>query len=254
MGNPGTIRSEDPVPGPVPRYELSEWRERFGVLAGITGRGGESPGFDLGLGGSTAPVGVVLERWRAFRAGVPGFEGAVVSRQVHGTRIRWHERAEGLVILDAADGHATATAGILLTVTAADCVPVYLVDPIRRLVGLLHAGWRGTAAGILGAGVRVLAERGSRVENVSIHCGVGICGACYEVGSEVFEGCGLAAPSLGRGHLDLRRLLLEQARAAGVNSVSTSQFCSAHDGDRFFSHRASGGADGRMVAYLGLLP
>ncbi len=254
MGNPGPIRSEDPVPGPVPRYELTEWRERLGVLAGITGRGAALPGFDLGLGGSIAPVGAVLERWRAFRAAVPEFGGTVVSRQVHGTRILWHERAQGLVILDAADGHATGRAGILLAVTAADCVPVYLVDPVRRLIGLLHAGWRGTGAGILALGVRVLSDRGSLVENVSIHCGVGICGSCYEVGSEVFEGCGLAAPALGRGRLDLRSLLLEQARAAGVHSVSTSQFCSAHDDARFFSHRRSGGADGRMVAYLGLLP
>jgi YfiH family protein len=246
--------AEARVPGPVPRYELAEWKDRFGVLAGITGRGEEAVPFDLGLAGKTTPVGEVMGRWRAFRGSLPGFPGLVVARQVHGTAVLWHAAASGMVILGEADGHATATPGLLLAVSVADCIPIYLVDPARRTIALLHAGWRGTAAGILACGLALLEGQGSSPKNVVMHCGVGICGPCYEVGSEVLEGCGRPAPAGGKGTLDLRAELVAQARALGVLEVSTSPFCSRHDGPLFFSHRGSGGADGRMVAYLGLLP
>ena len=118
------------IDGPVPRLELVDWRDQFGILAGITRRGdGDSP-FDLSLGGTAGPVGAVLNRWRGFRRSVPGFSGVVVSHQVHGTVVSWHHSMAGLVIDGDGDGHATATPGTLLAVTAADCVPVYLADPV----------------------------------------------------------------------------------------------------------------------------
>jgi YfiH family protein len=241
------------IEGPVPRLELAGWRDQFGILAGITRRGGEDSPFDLGLAGTAAPVGAVLDRWRSFWRGVPGFSGVVVSHQVHGNLVSWHDSMSGMVIDGDGDGHATATPGTLLAVTAADCIPVYLADPVARRIALVHAGWRGVAGEILGQALDVLVVRGSHVENVSIHCGVGICGRCYEVGTEVFTALGLPVPAGGKGHLDLRQVLGEQARRRGVDNVSTSEFCSAHD-PGFFSHRSSRGADGRMVAYLGILP
>jgi YfiH family protein len=241
------------IEGPVPRLELADWREQYGILAGITRRGLAAAPFDLGLGGTSSPVGAVLGRWRAFRASVPSFSGVVVSHQVHGNVVSWHESLSGMLIDGDGDGHATATSGVLLTVTTADCVPVYLADPVAGQVALAHAGWRGTAAGILEQALAVLTTRGSRVENVLIHCGVGICGRCYEVGAEVFTGLGLPVPPNGKGQVDLRQVLVEEARRQGADKVSTSQFCSAHD-PGFFSHRAGRGADGRMVAYLGIMP
>lgn len=240
------------IEGPVPRLELAEWRNEFGILAGITRRGEEDSPFDLGLGGTSSPVGSVLARWRSFRRSVPSFSGVVVSHQVHGNVVSWHGSISGMVIDGDGDGHATATPGTLLTVTAADCVPVYLADPVARLIALVHAGWRGVAGGILGQALDLLTSRGSHVENVSIHCGVGICGRCYEVGAEVLTRLGLPVPAEGKGQLDLRRVLVEQARRRGVERISTSQFCTAHD-PGFFSHRAGRGADGRMVAYLGIM-
>jgi copper oxidase (laccase) domain-containing protein len=92
-----------------------------------------------------------------------------------------------------------------------------------------------------------------------MHCGVGICGDCYEVGAEVVaqlrDSVAPDAPGLpgsgGPARIDLREVLLRQGRALGVGAVTVSPWCSAHDRGRFFSHRASGGRDGRMVAYLG---
>jgi hypothetical protein len=241
--------------GTPPRLELTDWRARWGVVAGITTRGSADAPWDMGLAGS-APIGDVLPRWHRLVAACSPAQGLVAARQVHGCDVLWHEAGPrgGLRLFEGVDGHATAVPGQLLAVTVADCIPVYLVDPVRRLVAMLHAGWRGTAGGILEAGLRLLVGHGARVEDLVMHAGVGICGTCYEVGPEVLSVFGLGPGATGRGHLDLRLVLARKAREAGVGAVSVSPWCAAHDRDRFFSHRASRGHDGgRMVAYLGLL-
>jgi YfiH family protein len=240
------------VPGPVPRFEMAGWRERYGVVAGITGRGSESGrGFDLGLW-SEAPVGEVMTRWRTFRRQLPEFTAVALGNQVHGVEVMSLDVGQGWIQVEGIDGWITTAPGILLTVTIADCVPVYLVVP-RRAVALLHAGWRGTAGGILGRGVEQLRDRtGCSPGDIVMHSGVGICGPCYEVGSEVMEGCGAAAEGEGPWHLDLHERLSDQAQRLGLNRVTRSGWCSAHDRASFYSHRASGGTDGRMVAYIGM--
>ncbi len=240
----------------VPRLELAEWAERYGVVAGVTTRG---RGFSLGLW-SDDHVGQLMTRWRALRAAFqPAFPALVLAHQVHGTAVAWQRQAtDGWLILDGVDGHATGTAGLLLTITVADCIPVYLVAPHKGVVALLHAGWRGAAGHILERGVALLKSAAFvRACDIVMHCGVGICGACYEVGSEVITALGDAAaaagaPPAGPTQLDLRTVLVRQAQALGLTTVSVSPWCSAHDRTQFFSHRASGGRDGRMVAYLGL--
>jgi YfiH family protein len=244
----------------VPRMELREWCDQFGVVAGITTRG---RGFSLGLW-SEESVGQVMTRWRAFRTAFdPAFSSIILSHQVHGTAVHWHADATpGWLILDGVDGHATGSAGVLLTITVADCIPVYLAVPGQRVVALLHAGWRGAAGGILHRGVELVRREASvDASDIAMHCGVGICGACYEVGSEVIERLtlggrpGVPAPgaaSTTPGHVDLRGVLVRQATELGITAVSVSSWCSAHDRQHFFSHRASGGRDGRMIAYLGM--
>lgn len=231
----------------LPKLELAEWAERYGLVAGITLRP-----MSLGLW-SDEPVGQVLSRWRAFRAAFAArFPTLVLSHQVHGTAVQWHATLpEGWLVLDGLDGHATTDRGLLLTVTVADCIPVYLTVPEKGAVALLHAGWRGAANGVLARGIELLKGRGfAKGSDIVMHCGVGICGTCYEVGSEVAVQFGL--PLSDRPvPLDLRAVLARQAREMGIEDVSISPWCSAHDRDRFFSHRASGGRDGRMVAYLG---
>ncbi|HEX6433143.1 MAG TPA: polyphenol oxidase family protein [Gemmatimonadales bacterium] len=195
-----------------------------------------------------------MSRWLAFRRGMHGFQAVALGNQVHGVELMQLDSGRGWVYVDGIDGWITTAPGILLSVTVADCIPVYLVAPGRG-VALLHAGWRGTAGGILGRGIDQLrAATNTDAGDVVIHCGIGICGSCYEVGSEVMTGCGAPAEGPGPWHLDLRATLVEQARTAGVNRVTTSSWCSAHHRPTFYSHRASQGSDGRMVAYLGRLP
>ena len=244
--------TEEPVAGEPPRLELARWRDELGLVAGITGRGREAgPGFDLGLW-SEAPVGEVMRRWRLFRAAMPGFSTVVLGNQVHGTEVRAVGASGGWLQVEGVDGWVTTSPGVLLTVTVADCIPVYLAVPGRG-IALLHAGWRGTAGGIMTRGVAALtAAVMAKAPEIVMHCGVGICGQCYEVGSEVVTGCGLTADGAGPWHLDLREVLADQAAALGVGAVTRSTRCSAHERPTFYSHRASRGADGRMVAYLGI--
>lgn len=238
---------EVPVPGPVPRFEIPGWREQYAVVAGITGRG-----FDLGLW-SDAPVGEVMSRWRVLRRQLPEFTAMVLGNQVHGVEVMSVDTGLGWIQIEGIDGWISTAPGILLTVTIADCVPVYLVVP-GRAVALLHAGWRGTAGGILGRGVEQLRGRtGCTAPDIVMHCGVGICGVCYEVGSEVMHGCGVPAEGEGPWRVDLRERLAHQAQQLGLDQVTASGWCSAHDRASFFSHRASAGTDGRMVAYVGML-
>ena len=238
----------DPI---VPRAELEEWRARFGLVAGLTVRGGNG-GFSLGLQ-TEEPVGRVMGRWRAFLHGVrPAFPALQMARQAHTATVVWHEGvAPGWHVMDDVDGHATAQPGLLLAVTIADCVPVYLAAPGGTAFALLHAGWRGVAAGILERGVGMLAGRaGVGATDLALHLGVAICGGCYEVGPEVvlaIEGRRTRRPV----QLDLRDALAARAAKLGIRDVSRSPHCTACSRDRFFSHRGSDGRDGRMVAYLG---
>lgn len=245
-----TLREEALDDVAVPRLELQTWAARYGIVAGITVRP-----FDLGLA-SDAGVGQVMGRWRAFRDTVAeAFSGVVLSSQVHGREVRWYaDRPVGWLVSDGFDGHATRQPGVLLAVTVADCVPVYLAAPGAGAVALLHAGWRGTAARILERGVSLLEQAaGAAPVDLVMHCGVAICGDCYEVGAEVLAALrpGVDAGAGGSAHVDLRAELARQALALGIQEVTASPWCSAHDRDRFFSHRASGGRDGRMAAYLG---
>ena len=242
------------VPGAIPRYEILGWREQYGVVGGITGRGFEpGRGFDLGLW-SREPVGEVMSRWLSFRREMCDFTAIALGNQVHGVELMQLDSGRGWIYMDGIDGWISTTPGVLLTVTVADCIPVYLVVPGGG-IALLHAGWRGTAGGILERGASAL-QKAARASpsDIVIHCGIGICGGCYEVGSEVMEGCGVPVAGAGPWHLDLREQLMNRAAALGLTRVTSSTWCSAHHGSEFYSHRASKGTDGRMVAYLGVLP
>src|SRR5688572_28438742 len=101
---PSSLRESPVGDSAVPRMELTEWAERYGVVAGITTRG---RGFSLGLW-SEENVGHVMTRWRGFRAAFhTAFPAMVLSHQVHGTAVLWHRQAsDGWLILDGVDGHA----------------------------------------------------------------------------------------------------------------------------------------------------
>lgn len=238
----------------LPAVTHPGWSEAFPWLAqGTTGRGETEAPFDLGLFSDASPARDVVANWDALRVGA-GCPRVVHARQIHGGTVRLHGPGDpGLQVAEPCDGHATSSAGVLLAVTTADCVPVSVVDPERRAVALLHAGWRGAAAGVLERGVRVLVDDvGSAPSALHVHLGPAICGRCYEVGPEVFEALDLPVP-VGAEPLDLRAALAERAETAGVAArrITISEHCT-RCGEGFFSHR--GGDRQRQVGYLGVRP
>ena len=226
-----------------------EWRERDGLRWLEAELGGARAAFSTRLGGvSEAPFdrlnlglltedeedAVVENHGRLAAALGFGPDQVVFARQVHGTRLVEHpsEVAE-------ADGHVVREAGLAPLVFVADCLPVALAGP--RGVAMVHAGWRGLAGGILGAGAEA-------VEATSAAIGPGIGPCCYEVGDEVLD----AFSGLGEGvaegrNLDLpeaaRRLLAE----AGLEAVESAGLCTSCEEGLFFSHRRDRGHTGRQA-------
>ena len=227
---------------------VHHWSRAFpGIVAGITMRPAD---FGLASGDSAWRV---SERYEALARGL-GFDSIAVARQVHGSLVRASDGSDqpGFRIVGEADGLATDRSGLLMTVTVADCVPVFLLAPESRCIALLHAGWRGVAAGILDRGIAALAAlRGSAAGGLQVHLGPAICGSCYEVGPEVLARFGYRAA--GPGPLDLRDHLTEQALNAGVPraAVTRSALCTSCDPRTLHSHRGSGGTAGRMAAFFG---
>ncbi|MEW5919254.1 MAG: polyphenol oxidase family protein, partial [Gemmatimonadota bacterium] len=130
------------------------------------------------------PSGDVLQRWLTLQdeLGVTRFGYA---KQVHGNRVVVHNAGwTGWLRVPDADGHLTNTPSTALAVTLADCVPIFL-SHASGMIGLLHAGWRGTSAGIVGRAIEELRFRGVPAHELSAHLGPAICGKCYEVGPEV---------------------------------------------------------------------
>lgn len=174
---------------------------------------------------------------------------------MHGCSVRVHgELPRGVRLTGQGDGHATGASGVLLTVTLADCVPVFVADPVRRAVALLHAGWRGTAAGVVEAGIGTLVEAfASDPGDLVVHLGPAICGRCYEVGPEVFRALGEVPPAAPLP-IDLRSVIRRRAIAAGVRGAeaTVSDECTLCGDGRYHSHRR--GDRGRHRGYIGILP
>jgi hypothetical protein len=137
----------------------------------------------------------------------------------------------------------------------------------RRLdvIGLIHAGWRGTCGSIIVAGIDLMVEEyGSDVEDVHVHLGPSIEGACYPVGKEVFDRftrwISPEGMQSGKWRVDLRGVNARQAMDRGVplRNISISIYCTYCSTDLFYSHRRSveevgqRRISGRMVAFLGL--
>ncbi|MDA0328207.1 MAG: polyphenol oxidase family protein [Gemmatimonadetes bacterium] len=243
---------EIPVARP-PALVHPGWLDEFPWLVqGTTTRGGAGRPFDLGLfSGGTAEA-EVLVNWEELRVAT-GATCVMHSRQVHGSEVRVHGgTATGLSIVGACDGHMTREPGVLLGVTIADCVPVFVVDASQRAVAAVHAGWRGAAEGVLERSIEAMATRfGTDTADVYIHLGPSICGDCYEVGPEVFEALGQSTPDRPTP-IDLRAALGQRAVALGVDAerVSVSTHCTRCSDSALFSHR--GGDAGRQVGYVGI--
>lgn len=257
----------------------------FFAAEGMEAAGGVAHGFSTRLGGvsqgmwADLNLGVsrgddpdhVRENYRRFLAAI-GADGPVMamSRQVHGGEVHTVTTADLRTdpyekVEYEADGLMTDLPGVTLLVYSADCIPVLLYDPVRRVAAAVHAGWRGTAAGIVANAVARMKEvYCSRPADILAAIGQGICSDCFETHEDVPNAMTAALSTSvlhhikikenGKFSVDLRginRMRLEQAGLDPAHIMVSTQ-CTSCQPDKFWSHRRMGNGRGSMAAAIQL--
>lgn len=268
--------------GPV-LLELKKWTDAYPELtAGFTTRNGGVSSEHFGSLNCALHVldneaDVIRNRKLVAEAcGMP-FEAWTCGEQVHGSHVHvvtQNERGKGRMnrtdAIQNTDSLVTDVTGVLLTSFYADCVPLMFLDPIQRVVGLAHAGWKGTVSNIGAATVHKMQEQfDCRLEHIQAAIGPSIGSCCYEVDERVIaevrrvlEGCQQAErvqdvvirpTSVGHAMLDLRELnrhLLIEAGILAAN-IECTTLCTGCNINMFYSHRMEGGTTGRMMSWIG---
>jgi YfiH family protein len=235
---------------------------RFGeypeIAAAVSTRNGGVSSGNFGMNISMRvgddPAAVTVNRGRILEGVGITEERIAHPGQVHGDRIVIVERGGRYPDCDAL---ITPVAGIYLAITIADCVPVLLYDPVRKVVAAVHSGWRGSAMGILTKALGVL-NGNFHVEarHIQAYIGpsAGVC--CYEVGEEVairFENAYLRRSEGQRPMLDLKQFNRDVLLRSGVpvEQISVSAHCTICEGNLFHSYRREKETSGRMMALIG---
>jgi polyphenol oxidase len=264
-------------------FYLQPWAKQFSSLsAGFTGRAGgisESPynSLNCGLHIQDDPAAVIHNRQQIANTLHIPFESWTCADQVHGNQVAVIDeshKGRGSISLDDAipntDGMVTSVQGVWLTAFFADCVPLFFFDPVLQVVGLSHAGWKGTVADIAGETIRTMVrEYGSKPEQIHAAIGPSIGSCCYEVDARVLnevkrtltekglldqaDSCYIPKHD-GKAMLNLReinRLLLQKEGILQAH-IELTHLCTSCDTDSFFSHRKEAGRTGRMAAWIGM--
>jgi YfiH family protein len=222
----------------------------------VTSRSGgvSKPPFDtlnLGLHVGDDPEAVICNRERACVSFGATVDDLVVANQVHGARVAvvgQHHRGRGARDLHSAipdtDALITTEPGVVLCILVADCIPVALIDTRGVGVGVAHAGWRGTAAGVLEATAEALFERGATPASLRAEVGPGISIDSFEVGEEVVDQLrlGPTSPHVDRRsakpHVDLTGVVVDRLVALGLRSDQIA-VSAERTGGSLFSARAA---------------
>jgi YfiH family protein len=277
-GPPTAPGAVEPGPGPPapaaegwPPVLVAEDLLAAGVVAAFSSRAGgfgSGPYRSLNLGlhvGDDLRTVLRNRRRLATVLSLAGLPWATV-RQVHSATVvqarpelLGQGPPEARPPLAEADGMVSDQQGLLLAVFMADCVPVLLVDPARRVIGAVHAGWRGLLAGAVEAGVEALAGLGADPAGTVALVGPSIGPCCYEVGPEVAGPLGERYPAAaattrgGRLAVDTAAAAVQALERMGIGEVRAAGECTADHPERWFSYRRDGrcGRQAGVVALLG---
>jgi purine-nucleoside/S-methyl-5'-thioadenosine phosphorylase / adenosine deaminase len=247
--------------------KVPSWEQHTGLLHGFMGRrGGNSVGRYAGLNVSYR-VGddpkVVSQNVCDLKLAIGIHDGRVVTmKQVHGDEI---VEVTDTKIKEAgeADGMVTAKTNVFLATLTADCVPLLFVAPKARVAAAVHAGWRGSLAGIAAKALKYLSDH-YNIAPASVEAALGpaIGGCCYEVGDEVIESLYALWGHLAKTcvnssgikpHLDLRRLNRRILTDAGLPAERIFELgpCTSCAADEYFSYRRERKETGRQMSVIG---
>lgn len=204
--------------------------------------------------------------WQAVAGEIGVPRGAIrLIRQVHGAAVAVARRGDPCWSSPEADAVVADDPSVAIAVRVADCAPVLLADARRGAVGAVHAGWRGTVQGVVGAAVRAMTEQfGTDPADLTAAIGPSLGPCCGEVGPEVvdaFRAAGHPESSIGRWfttgasdrpYVDLWTANRDQLVAAGVPSarVFSADLCTRTYGDHFHSYRLEREKAGRMLGII----
>lgn len=253
---------------------------------GMDAAGGAAHGFSTRLGGVSEGMWASLnlgasrgddpdhvrENYRRFFTAIGGSAGKLaMTNQVHGGTVRCVTTADlhadpcGKVSYEA-DGLMTDLPGVALVIYSADCIPILFYDPVRRVIAAVHAGWRGTAAGIATAAVERMADVfGCNPADILAAVGPGIGPDCFETHEDVPNAMTAALSTAvlrhikikenGKFSVDLKAINAMRLEQAGLDPdhIAVSGICTACDPDRFWSHRKQGTSRGSMAAAIQLI-
>jgi polyphenol oxidase len=189
---------------------------------------------------------------------------ACTTWQVHGTNvIVANAPATDRTWLEKADGVITNRVDMPLVMRFADCVPLLFHDPMKKAIGISHAGWRGTVQGIASKTVEAMqAAFGSQPQDIQVVIGPSISVECFQVGEEVVEavenyfgtsdGLMRRDPNDGTAYVDLWEANKLDLERVGVEQIEIANICTVQNRHDFFSHRGDKGKTGRFGVVLSL--
>ncbi|GMB08539.1 hypothetical protein EDD69_10590 [Thermolongibacillus altinsuensis] len=258
-------------------FVLNDWNQLSSeLIVGFTTKnGGFSDGpfasLNLGLHVKDDPHRVYLNRKKVAEQLAIPLERWVCADQVHGKRIEKVTTLDGgkgvfsyETAVAQADGLYTSEENLLLALCFADCVPLYFFAPKQNLIGVAHAGWKGTVQNIAGEMIRLWTDQeGVHPSDIYVAIGPSIGSCCYIVDDRVIEFVqkALENPTVslynetseGQYALNLKALNKQLLQQAGVpeQNILVSDYCTSCEQRLFFSHRRDRGKTGRMMAFIG---
>ncbi|MBN1912774.1 MAG: peptidoglycan editing factor PgeF [Candidatus Omnitrophica bacterium] len=204
----------------------------------------------------------VIENRRRFLEEIGiDYRDLVCAQQVHGSNVscvKEQDKGKGALALESAipytDALISDKRNVPLAVFTADCLPIFLYEPKRGMIGLVHAGWRSSKERIASKAVGLMRQKfGIDKESIRAFLGPAIRSCCYEVGREFFDFFpGQVIKKDGRFYLDLVRANIEELEGAGVpqDNILDTGVCTCCGNDNFFSFRKEGPSCGRMMAVI----
>lgn len=226
---------------------------KFGMSTRLGGVSDGDFGMNLSFSVGDNEVNVKENRHRFFSSLGIGIETLAIPRQVHGEVVRV---VDGPGMFEQTDALITNSSSIALCVSIADCLPIFIFDPVTFSLAAVHSGWRGSCARILAKAIALMQKTfGAEPSNFISYIGPAAQSCCYEVGEEVaqsFPAEYVIRTDFPKPHLDLQKMNKDILLQHGVQdtNLEVANECTICSPELLHSYRRDGKRSGRMTAVI----